>query len=115
MEKMIHSPGLLKFLPNKLRDKIFHRFLSQASSKYIEGTQEGSEVLRKLYPQHFYDQIRRDMAIELGGKEIAKILDAESNKELSAIRRAVRNMYEKRHGVYAPVHDFWSLTEKVLH
>lgn len=115
MEKMIHSPTIFRFLPEKWRNKVFHRFLSAASSKYVEGTEEGGDVLRKLYPPHFYDQIRRDMAIELGGKEIAKILDAESNAELRSIRKAVRNMYEKRHGVYAPIHDFWSLVEMVLH
>lgn len=55
------------------------------------------------------------MAVELGGKEIAKILDAENNKELKRIRHAVENMFENRDGVYAPVHDFWSFVEMVLH
>lgn len=115
MEKIINHHLSSKFLPARWSNWLFHRVLKRASSRYVEGTEEGGDVLRKLYPQHFYDQIRRDMAIELGGKEIAKILDAESNQQLRSIRKAVRNMYEKRDGVYAPVHDFWSLIEMVLH
>lgn len=97
------------------RNRLFHRFLSRASSRYVEGTREGTDVLRKLYPQHLYDPVRRRMAVELGGKEIAKILDAKNNLELSRIRRSVAHIFDTREDVYAPVHDFWSFTEMVLH
>ncbi len=105
----------IKFLPNTWRRKILHLYLTRVSAQYIEGTAEGGQLLRKLYPRHIYDTVRRDMAIELGGKEIAKILDSENNKELRRIRKAVGDMYYDREDSYAPVHDFWSFVEMVLH
>lgn len=105
----------IKILPRKWRRKLLDRSLSNFSKQYVEGTSEGSHILRRLYPHHLHEPLRRDIAVELGGKEIAKVLDADSNKELIRIRRAVRNMFSEREDVYAPIHDFWSYTEMVLH
>lgn len=59
--------------------------------------------------------MRIDLAVELAGKEIAKILNVKNDRDLQDIRLALKNMYDGREGVYAPVHDFWSLVEMVLH
>lgn len=107
--------SFINILPHAWRRRIFQSFLTRLSSQYIDGTVEGGDILRKVYPSHLYDPMRRSMAVELGGKEIAKILDAENNRELSRIRRAVNHMYDERDGVYAPIHDFWSFVEMVLH
>lgn len=109
------NSGFLRYLPKSWRQKILHRVLKQVSSQYVEGTAEGSQILRKLYPRHLYDPLRRDMAVELGGKEIAKVLDVESTEELERIRKAFDEMYDEREDVYAPIHDFWSSIEMVLH
>lgn len=109
------NTNLLRFLPKSWRQKFLQRFLTQVTSQYVEGTVEGGQILRKLYPRHLYDPLRREMAVELGGKEIAKVLDADSNKELKRIRKAVDDIYEERSDVYAPIHDFWSYIEMVLH
>jgi hypothetical protein len=53
--------------------------------------------------------------MELAGKEVAKILNAEDNDELDKLRGSVAELYDGREGVYAPVHDFWSFIEMILH
>src|SRR5687768_1647442 len=107
--------ALIRFMPSTWRKKMLHLFLNRLSAQYVEGTADSGEILRKLYPRHLYDPVRRSMAVELGGKEIAKIIDAENDLELERIRRSVEVMYDAREGVYAPVHDFWSFIEMVLH
>lgn len=97
------------------RDEIPLQKLKAFSAQFVDGTPEGYEILGKIYPAHIYDELRRKIAIELVGKEIAKILDAENDAELAKHRRAVHDLYEGRQGVYAPIHDFWSLVEMTLH
>jgi hypothetical protein len=89
--------------------------LRAAATDFVDGTPDGYKILHKIYPAHVYDAMRRKIAVELGGKEIAKILDAENNKTLEKIRSAVGDLYDGRQGVYAPIHDFWSFIEMVLH
>ncbi|HYF96810.1 MAG TPA: hypothetical protein VD947_02090 [Patescibacteria group bacterium] len=97
------------------RDDIPLKKLKILSSQFIDGTSEGYKILYKIYPDHLYDALRRKIAVELAGKEIAKILDAENNQQLAKHRNAVDDLYDGREGVYAPIHDFWSFIEMVLH
>jgi hypothetical protein len=89
--------------------------LQTQAPKFVDGTADGYAILRRIYPAHVYDPLRRAIAVELAGKELGKILDAGSDKRLTAMQRAVADLYEGREGVYAPVHDFWSLVEMILH
>lgn len=97
------------------RDTIPLKELRRYSAQFADGTPEGYRILQKIYPSHIYNALRRKIASELGGKEIAKILDAKDNKELTKLQRSVDDLYEGRDGVYAPIHDFWSFVEMVLH
>lgn len=97
------------------RDEIPLQKLKAYSAKFVDGTPEGYDILDTIYPAHIYDDLRRKIATELVGKEIAKILDAENDAQLAQHRQAVGDLYEGQQGVYAPVHDFWSLVEMVLH
>lgn len=96
-------------------DDILLERIKDMAPTFVDGTPEGAELLRKIYPKHVYDPLRRKIAADLAGKEVAKILDAGNNHQLKQIRKAVDEMYEGREGVYAPVHDFWSFTEQILH
>lgn len=89
--------------------------LRNVASKFIDATAEGDKTLEQIYPEHIYDPLRRVIAVEIAGKELAKLIDAEDNDRLSDIREATRKLYEGRAGVYASVHDFWSLVEMILH
>lgn len=89
--------------------------LKKVASHFIDATREGDEILQHIYPEHVYDPLRRVIAIEIAGKELAKLTDAEDNDRLSEVREATKNLYEGRFGVYASVHDFWSLIEMILH
>ncbi len=89
--------------------------LRDISAGFVDGTPKGNKMLYKVYPAHIYDPLRRKIAVELAGKEIAKIVDAESDNQLKKLRQAVDELYDGREGVYAPVHDFWSFIEMVLH
>jgi hypothetical protein len=83
--------------------------------EFVDGTPEAYAALQEIYPMHMYDPLRREIALNLAGKEIAKILDAQNNGQLAMMRQAVDELYGGREGVYAPVHDFWSLVEMILH
>jgi hypothetical protein len=96
-------------------DDIPFETLAKYSKQFVDASTEEAATLHKIYPKHLYDKQRRKMAVELAGKEIAKIVNANDNKELEKIRHAVEDLYEGRAGVYAPVHDFWSFVEMVLH
>lgn len=96
-------------------DRIPLRKLRTLGSDFIDGTPESYKSLYKIYPKHIYDPLRRKIAMELGGKEVAKILNAEDNDELNKLRGSVEELYDGREGVYAPVHDFWSFIEMILH
>lgn len=85
------------------------------ASQFIDGTSEGYKPLLTVYPSHIYSSLRRQMAVELAGKEVAKILDAADDAELASFRSGVARLYDGRQGVYAPVHDFWSFIEAILH
>src|SRR3954470_14814480 len=89
--------------------------LKKSATEFVEGTPEGDQLLYGIYPEHIYGQLRRRIATELAGKEVAKIIDAANGQQLTRLRRAVEELYEGRQGVYAPVHDFWSFVEMVLH
>lgn len=89
--------------------------LAKIVPDFVDGTPEGYKTLEGIYPKHLYDPLRRQIAIDLAGKEIAKILDAEDNDRLAQVRQAVATLYDGRQGVYAPIHDFWSLVEMILH
>lgn len=89
--------------------------LSAIAPGFVDGTPEGYAMLQKVYPDHVYDRLRRQIGLELAGKELAKILEAEDDAQLASMHRAVASLYEGREGVYAPVHDFWSLVEMILH
>jgi hypothetical protein len=95
-------------------DTVLHR-LKKAARRFVDGSRQGYKTLQQIYPDHIYDPLRRLIAVELAGKELAKIIDAEDNDRLRDIRHATQNLYDGRFGVYAPVHDFWSLAEMVLH
>jgi hypothetical protein len=97
------------------RDKIPLDKLGALAADFIDGTPESYKTLYKIYPDHTYDRLRRKIATELAGKEIAKILDAKDNEELESLRSSVNGLYDGREGVYASVHDFWSFVEMVLH
>jgi hypothetical protein len=96
-------------------ERVSLKQLRACSEKFVDGMPEGYKMLYSIYPKHLYDPLRRKIAVELAGKEIAKILDAEDNHELSNMRQAVNDLYDGRQGVYAPIHDFWSLVESILH
>jgi hypothetical protein len=89
--------------------------LAKIIPDFIDATPEGDKMLETIYPDHIYDPLRRQIAIELAGKEIAKIIDADDNEQLEKMRKAVAALYEGRKGVYAPIHDFWSFIEMILH
>lgn len=89
--------------------------LREVTSKFIDATTSGDKILKNIYPEHIYDPLRRVIAVEIAGKELAKLIDAEDNEHLSGIRESTQNLYEGRAGVYASVHDFWSLVEMILH
>jgi hypothetical protein len=97
------------------RDEISLTKLKNLSAQFIDATAEGDEILKNIYPAHLYHPLRREIAIELAGKEIAKIIDAKNDQQLADLRLAVANLYDGRPGVYAPVHDFWSFIEMILH
>lgn len=97
------------------KDEIPLPKLQELSAQFVEGTAGAQKILDGIYPVHLYDTLRRKIAVELAGKEIAKILDAESDDELAQHRQAVTALYGGREGVYTPVHDFWSFVEMVLH
>jgi hypothetical protein len=96
-------------------EEIPFKLLKRYSTDFVDGTPEAYKTLHEIYPKHLYDRLRRKMAVELTGKEIAKILDSESNAELEKMRCGVNDLYDGRQGVYAPIHDFWSFVEMVLH
>jgi hypothetical protein len=97
------------------RDEISLERLQALSDQFVDGTPEGYMPLHEIYPKHLYDNLRRKIAVELTGKEIAKIIDAEDSQKLAQLREAVDSFFDGRQGVYAPVHDFWSLVEMTLH
>lgn len=96
-------------------EEVSLRKLQTIAAGFVDGTAEGNKMLYEIYPGHVYDPLRRKIAIELAGKEVAKIIDAESDQQLRKLRKAVEELYDGREGVYAPVHDFWSFVEMVLH
>jgi hypothetical protein len=96
-------------------EEISLRKLRSFALDFVDGSPAGNEVLQKIYPEHLYDPLRRKIAVELAGKEVAKIIDADSDQQLRKLRRAVDELYDGRQGVYAPVHDFWSFVEMILH
>ena len=89
--------------------------LRKVAPRFIDATAKGDKVLQEIYPEHVYDPLRRLIAIEIAGKELAKLTDAEDDERLSEIRKKTTELYEGRFGVYASVHDFWSLVEMILH
>lgn len=97
------------------RDKIPLKKLKAFGINFIDGAPDAYKSLYKIYPRHIYDSLRRKMAVELAGKEVAKILNAKDNRELNTLRQAVEDLYDGREGIYAPVHDFWSFVEMILH
>lgn len=99
----------------KKRDEIPLQELQALADTFVDATPEGDKLLYSVYPKHLYDPLRREIAVELAGKEIAKIVDAQSDAQLKKMRQAVADLYDGRKGVYAPVHDFWSFIEMVLH
>jgi hypothetical protein len=101
--------------PSMGADQLLLLRLKDIAPRFVDGTPEAYSELEKIYPEHIYDPLRRQIALELAGKEIAKILDAKDNKQLDHMRHAVEELYSGREGVYAPVHDFWSLVEMILH
>lgn len=78
---------------------------------FLEGTDEGIELLRSVYPAHIYDQLRRDIAAEIIGKELAKLTGIDGNGELQRIRDFTQDTFEGINVVSSPVHDFWSTFE----
>lgn len=91
------------------------RQLKKVTSKFLDATAQGDRILERIYPDHIYDPLRRVIAVEIAGKELAKLTDAEDNENLSRLREATQKLYEGRAGVYASVHDFWSFVEMILH
>ena len=101
-------------LENLFGKQILPDEFKNMASHFVDGTEEGTRVLFKVYPKHIYDTLRRKIAVEFAGKEIAKILDAD-DKWLLKLQHIVDDLYSGQSGVYAPVHDFWSFIEMILH
>lgn len=91
---------------------VAHQTLGErAVQHFIEGTDTGEEILNTVYPPHIYDPVRRAIATEIMGKEIAKLVGAEGNGELERLRGKVDEWFGGIDVVQSPVHDFWSTFE----
>jgi hypothetical protein len=73
-----------------------------------------SENLYSVYPSHIYDPVRRTIAVEIMGKEMAKLIGHGGGKELELLREKVSEWYDGVPKELAPVHDFWSIFEMLL-
>jgi hypothetical protein len=70
--------------------------------------------LYSAYPSHIYDPVRRAIAVEIVGKEIAKLIGYEGGEALESLRRKVDKWFYGVPKELAPVHDFWSEFEMKL-
>lgn len=77
-----------------------------------------SEVLQthpeRLYPKHLFDPQRRSIAVEILGKELAKLVGAKDNGELAIHRQIVSAWFEGSQQELSPVHDFWSTFDLLM-
>lgn len=65
----------------------------------------------RIYPDHIYDSTRVQIATEILGKEVAKLVVAQNDAELEAHRRLVREWFKGKEQELSPVHDFWCTFE----
>ena len=76
------------------------------------------ELLQKhperLYPQHLFDPERRSIAIEILGKELAKLIGAKGNGELATYRQIVSTWFQGSQQELSPVHDFWGTFDSLM-
>lgn len=72
-----------------------------------EALQRGGHV----YPDHIYDPTRIQIATEILGKEVAKLVVAQSDAEPEAHRGLVGEWFKGTEQELSPVHDFWSTFE----
>lgn len=77
-----------------------------------------SEVLQthpeKLYPEYLFDSKRRSIAVEILGKEIAKLVGAKDNDELVNLRQIVSTWFNGTQQELSPVHDFWNTFDLLM-
>jgi hypothetical protein len=74
-------------------------------------TPEALQRGERVYPEHIYDPTRIQIATEILGKEIAKLVVAQSDAELEAHRGVVGEWFKGTEQELSPVHDFWSTFE----
>lgn len=67
-----------------------------------------------MYPQHLFDPERRSIAIEILGKELAKLVSAKDNGELAVYRQMVSTWFQGSQQELAPVHDFWGTFDLLM-
>lgn len=75
----------------------------------IECTENGNQTIRAAYPSHIYDPIRRRIATEIMGKEIAKLIKSEGNDELRKLRNQIDELFDTESILNPPVREFWSM------
>lgn len=68
----------------------------------------------RLYPQHLFDPKRRSIAVEIIGKELAKLVSARDNAELAAYREIASAWFNGSQQELSPVHDFWGIFDLLL-
>lgn len=73
-----------------------------------------NESLYSVYPSHIYDPVRRAIAVEIMGKELAKLIGCGGGKPLELLRQKVNQWFDGVPEELAPVHDFWSEFEMKL-
>ena len=65
----------------------------------------------RIYPDHIYNPVRIQIATEILGKEIAKLVVAQDDQELAAHRGLVGEWFKGTAQELSPVHDFWCTFE----
>jgi hypothetical protein len=65
----------------------------------------------RVYPEHIYDPTRIQIATEILGKEVAKLVVAQNDAELEAHRGLVGEWFKGTEQELSPVHDFWCTFE----
>lgn len=65
----------------------------------------------RIYPEHIYDATRVQIATEILGKEVAKLVVAQNDAELEAHRGLVGEWFRGTDQELSPVHDFWCTFE----
>lgn len=62
----------------------------------------------RKYPSHFYEPIRREIAVEQMKHDFRKLLPSLSGMEIAKVDRAIAGWFDGEEYELEPVHDFWN-------